>query len=425
MSISIVCSNYNSDKWIDGYLEALNKQIHQEFTVIFVDANSTDNSLSTIKDFKFRDGITVKIIECEDRINIYEAWNLGIENADTEYVMNLNTDDRLYEYGLLTYNRYITMFPEADIFYGPCDIMDNAEHTSNIGVYNWPEYSHQNLLQRCICGPFPLLKKSAVEKAGYFDPIYPYSADYEMWIRMSYLGMNFVRISESVGSYYLNPTGNSTNPENLKTAQAEDKIIQAKYSRAPTKKLSILVCSLKRREHYLKRLMSVLMPQRDRFINEVEIITASDEGETSIGAKRNALIVNSNGEYITFVDDDDVVSEDYVELILNAIKDKPDVVGIHLLHFEDGVHKGLTYHSLKYDHWWDEVNKDNPQLKNYYRNPNHLNPVRKEYAVRTMFPEINMGEDKHYSMGILKYLKTESYIPKPIYTYLFRTRKEC
>ena len=133
MSISIVCSNYNSDKWIDGYLDALNKQIHQEFTVIFVDANSTDNSLSTIKDFKFRDGITVKIIECEDRINIYEAWNLGIENADTEYVMNLNTDDRLYEYGLLTYNRYITMFPEADIFYGPCDIMDNAEHTSNIG----------------------------------------------------------------------------------------------------------------------------------------------------------------------------------------------------------------------------------------------------------------------------------------------------
>ena len=117
-------------------------------------------------------------------------------------------------------------------------------------------------------------------------------------------------------------------------------------------------------------------------------------------------------------------SEDYVELVLKAIEDKPDVVGIHLLHFEDGVHKGLTYHSLKYDHWWDEVNKDNPQLKNYYRNPNHLNPVRKEYAVRTMFPEINMGEDKHYSMSILKHLKTESYIPSPIYTYLFRTRKE-
>ena len=171
--------------------------------------------------------------------------------------------------------------------------------------------------------------------------------------------------------------------------------------------------------------MSVLMPQRDRFINEVEIITASDEGETPIGAKRNALIVNANGEYITFVDDDDVVSEDYVELVLKAIEDKPDVVGIHLLHFEDGVHRGLTYHSLKYDHWWDEVNKDNPQLKNYYRNPNHLNPVRKEYAVRTMFPEINMGEDKQYSMGILRYLKTESYIPNPIYTYLFRTRKEC
>ena len=48
--ISILCSNYNSDGWIDNYLSYLNSQTLEEFEVIFVDASSTDDSLQKIKD---------------------------------------------------------------------------------------------------------------------------------------------------------------------------------------------------------------------------------------------------------------------------------------------------------------------------------------------------------------------------------------
>jgi hypothetical protein len=87
--------------------------------------------------------------------------------------------------------------------------------------------------------------------------------------------------------------------------------------------------------------------------------------------------------------------------------------------------RGLTYHSLKYTHWYDEINNENPNLRNYYRNPNHLNPVKREYALAVKFPEINVGEDKDYSYKIKQFLKTESYIEKPLYHYLVRTKKEC
>jgi glycosyltransferase involved in cell wall biosynthesis len=425
MSITIICSNYNSKKWIDGYLESLNAQTLKEFSVVFIDANSTDNSLKTIKSFDFRGGISTIILEFKDRINIYEAWNEAVKVSKTDYVVNLNTDDRLYPESLSKYSAFSSENPDVDLFYSPCDIKGDESHKDKIGEYNWPEYSHEILSHMCICGPFPMLKKASVERAGLFDPKYPHSADYEMWIRMSFMGMKFLRIDESLGTYYKNPTGMSTNPENLQKAQAEDREIQSKYKIKPKINLSILVCSIDSRKDYLERLKSILVPQLEKRKEEAQLIVFEDNRESSIGAKRNALLSFAEGEYVCFVDDDDIVSDDYVDLILDAIEKRPDVVGIHLLHFEDGVHKGLTYHSLKYDHWWDEVNKDNPQLKNYYRNPNHLNPVRKEYAVRTMFPEINMGEDKQYSMGILKYLKTESYIERPIYTYLFRTTKEC
>lgn len=419
MSITIICSNFNSNRWIDGYLSSVNNQTLREFSIIFVDASSTDDSVETIEKFKFRDGISSSIIKCPTRINIYEAWNLGIKNARTEYVMNLNTDDRLLPDGLAIYKNSIDKY-DADVIYGPCIIMGDDKHANQIGTYNWPEYSHQELLMHCICGPFPLLKKSSVERAGYFDISMPHSADYEMWTRMSFLGMKFVRIPDVVGTYYLNPTGMSTNPENLQKAQSEDAKIQNRYKNKTSKKLSILIPTTSNRSHYLSRLLKILEPQTT---DDVEILILNDNHEYSIGDKRNHLVVSSSGEYIVFVDDDDIVSDNYIPLILDGIKSNPDVVGIHLLHYEDGVHKGLTYHSLKYDKWWDEPGENG--LRNYYRNPNHLNPVRREYALRVEFPSVNMGEDRDYSKRILPYLKTESYIKEPIYTYLFRTTKEC
>ena len=50
--ITVVCSNYNSDLWIDDYLKCTNNQIDKNFDIIFLDANSSDNSLSKIKNLK-------------------------------------------------------------------------------------------------------------------------------------------------------------------------------------------------------------------------------------------------------------------------------------------------------------------------------------------------------------------------------------
>ena len=47
--ITIICSNYNSDVWIDDYLKCINNQIDKNFNIIFFDANSSDESLKKIK----------------------------------------------------------------------------------------------------------------------------------------------------------------------------------------------------------------------------------------------------------------------------------------------------------------------------------------------------------------------------------------
>lgn len=186
--------------------------------------------------------------------------------------------------------------------------------------------------------------------------------------------------------------------------------------------LSILICSLAEREKTLSELLNYLSPQ---LIDGVQVLINSDGGKKSVGQKRNELIESATGEYITFIDDDDLVSNDYIPLILEAIKTNCDVIGIHLLmtYDNDPETECRTYHSLKYKTWWDEDDPDRPNRRRYFRNPNHLNPVKREFALATKFPEISHGEDHNYSKRLLPLLNTEFYIEKPIYYYKVSTTK--
>jgi len=225
--ISLICSNYNSDKWIDEYLQYVNNQIFKEFDIIFVDANSTDQSLEKIKNYKFDSKINKKIIQSDRRIGLYEAWNIAIRNCTTEYVMNYNTDDMLYNNAILIYNNHLINNPEIDLFYGPCVSTLNRNINDIHLYYDWPEYSHETMLQFCFCGPFPLVKKEVFNKIGYFDERFISSGDYEMWLRMSKFNCKFKRIPEVIGVFHFRQ--DSINQSNKQRAIQEDILIQQFY----------------------------------------------------------------------------------------------------------------------------------------------------------------------------------------------------
>jgi GT2 family glycosyltransferase len=213
--ISIICSNYNSDLWINEYLNYVNTQTAKDFDIIFVDACSTDNSLSVIKNFKFRNGINTKIIESESRIGLYTAWNIAIKAASTDYIMNYNTDDMLFDYALETYEKWIIKDPEADIIFGPFGLVKTRD-IYNFSLYaKWPKYNHALLMYEYLCGPFPLIKKKVFEEIGYFDESYITAGDYEMVARMSKNGYNFQQIEQCIGCFYERPDSISNRDKEL------------------------------------------------------------------------------------------------------------------------------------------------------------------------------------------------------------------
>ena len=234
-NITAYCSTYNSIRFIDGYLENINNQACGGFDLIFIDAGSTDGSLERIKDFTFNRHINVSIYE-PGFLSVYGAWNFGIQKSTTPYVFNFNTDDRLSFYAVATYEKYIADYPDIDLFYGIHNFVGELGGPPlTIGV-NWARTidnllaeSEEKLLSTLNpCGPFNLVKRDSLLKAGEFDEKYFSSADYDMWYRMFSMDMKFKRIPEVIGDFYYR--ADSVSQANLKESEVHDKEIQHKYS---------------------------------------------------------------------------------------------------------------------------------------------------------------------------------------------------
>jgi glycosyltransferase involved in cell wall biosynthesis len=186
-------------------------------------------------------------------------------------------------------------------------------------------------------------------------------------------------------------------------------------------KLSILIPTLESRKDSFYELFDDLDDQigdiQGQF-SKVEIHFLRDSGEKSVGAKRQQLLEWATGDYIAFVDDDDMVPDDYVSKILDAIKEHDMLFGVEPdccslsgeLHWLSNGTTEPFEHSIKHQKW---EKKDGV----YLRYPNHLNAVRRDLALEVGFKDMGHGEDRDYSDRLKPLLKTEAPIDGVIYHY--------
>lgn len=176
-----------------------------------------------------------------------------------------------------------------------------------------------------------------------------------------------------------------------------------------TMKLSILICTLPSRIEKLKTLLFELKKQTT---NDVEVLYLGDDKSMSVGRKRNRLLQTAQGNYCTFVDDDDRVSTHYVSELLQTI-DNNNGVDVICFNVEISINGGEwknVYYSKKYE-------KDINFSDHYQRIPNHLMCFRTELAKKVLYKDISFGEDAEWSKEILPYIESETIIPKTLYYY--------
>lgn len=178
-------------------------------------------------------------------------------------------------------------------------------------------------------------------------------------------------------------------------------------------KFIILICTLPERADKLKRLTTTLDRQIAKFNGEVSYKCHDAGRSLTTGRKRNMLIEQSESDYFSFVDDDDNVSDHYVNSIMNAIYTGPDVVTFCGHMTTNGVNR--REFTIKLGSKYEE--KDG----HYYRFPNHLCAFKREKVNMIKFPELWVQEDFLWAKQIhdRKLLKTEVHIESDLYWYDF------
>lgn len=185
----------------------------------------------------------------------------------------------------------------------------------------------------------------------------------------------------------------------------------------------ILIPTLKndRRRAFLERLMSHLRPQ---LTDDVQAVVFADEGELSIGAKRDRMLREPavTAPWVSQFDDDDLPAPDYVSRVLAVITspDPPDVVGFLLRYYVDGREAGAAVHSYGAEAYQFPVMPRRQRWRRMNRLPNHLNPVRRELALRVGFKPLDSGEDSDYARRLAELKPREVFIPEYLYTYDYR-----
>lgn len=175
--------------------------------------------------------------------------------------------------------------------------------------------------------------------------------------------------------------------------------------------LSILICSLPNRLNLLYRLITEINNQS--IGRDVQILYLGDNKSMTVGQKRNHLLSNASGKYVTFIDDDDRISPEYISSIFEGIDRNPEVITFQVAK----LFNGLPDRTQKFNKDYGK-NHRSPDKKFNLMLPNHLCVWRRD-VIKEKFPNSSLGEDWKWAELMVPHYTDEYHIEKILYTYDF------
>jgi len=158
--------------------------------------------------------------------------------------------------------------------------------------------------------------------------------------------------------------------------------------------VTFLVPTITGREKSLENLQKSIREKMARIAPHLRynINLAYDNRETSVGTKREQLIQNAQGKYSAFIDDDDDITDEYVQDLSETIG------GSHpVMRLRGRIHPYTFTHSL-------ENSLTSPMAIGdvFIRPPNHLNPMMTDIAKLIHYKDAVRGEDLDWTIRMSK-----------------------
>ncbi len=178
-NLSVIVPVYNAEKYIRECLDSIINQTYKDIEIICINDGSIDNSQSILEEYAQKDN-RIKIIS-QDNKGVAFARNVGLKNAQGEYITFVDDDD------LLDYNAYeqaLVHIHDADIVHFGIKVFGDSNYAHRFGDDNYYKIKYKGvknlnkkvILNSDVSACNKIFKKSIIEQ---YNIAFPDGLNYE------------------------------------------------------------------------------------------------------------------------------------------------------------------------------------------------------------------------------------------------------
>lgn len=366
--VSILIPVLNGKDYFDLCLCSLIDSINEmPFEVIIIDQGSTDGTLEMVKKF-IQGNPNIILIENALNLGFAKAINQGAEIARGKYLVIANSDlifskgwlfplvkcaTEDYSIGVVSpLTNFVGEGKQIDIDAVNIKINEIDEYANKIKNRDCITFIPDRLVFFCV-----LIPKNIFHLIGGLDEIYDLGnyEDDDFCLRARLNGFHLAICNNSFVYHHGSKTFKNQKIDYKSLMQRNEKIFYSrvyefatnptlmKYKQSKQNEISVIVRT-KDRSHLLKQCLFSLLNQTYQnfeviIVNDGEVDVVLDKGfynslniKTVLGKKRgrsaalNTGLMESTGEFICYLDDDDIFYPFHLELMIENIKHNPEVV---------------------------------------------------------------------------------------------------
>lgn len=172
--LSIITINYNNKAGLQKTIDSVIEQTDKTFEFIVIDGNSDDGSKTVIEHYKSH--FTYSVSEPDK--GIYNAMNKGIQKANGEYLLFLNSGDWLFSPATVAcLTEHLNQF---DVISGDINIFQDGKWHP---IQSQDSISIDYFLNISLYHQATFIKKELFTTYGLYKEEFRISGDYEFFIR--------------------------------------------------------------------------------------------------------------------------------------------------------------------------------------------------------------------------------------------------
>lgn len=183
-TISVIMGVYNGEKFLRLAIDSILKQTFSDLEFIVIDDASTDETSEILKSYN---DTRLIIVTNPENIGLTKSLNNALQIACGKYIARQDSDDMSMPTRLARQIEFMEQNPDIGLLGTWAVFFDE----NNRPIDDWLLPNQDIELRRNLqfgnvfCHGSVLIRRSALEKSGYYREKFRYTQDYELWLRLS------------------------------------------------------------------------------------------------------------------------------------------------------------------------------------------------------------------------------------------------